>query len=412
MHETVRPVPPADGLRDVGQAADASGQRDAPTVHLLFPKLPPAPDGIGDYTSRLAKALAAHCRVTILTAQDAAAPIPGVAVRQAFSLDTLRGIRAVLDAVAAAPPDWLVLQYNPFSYGRWGWNPHVPAMLHALKRAHPGVRLAVMVHEVAPPLLNWRLALMTTWQLAHLRRLGRTADLLFVGIEPWVAAFTRWFGATPVHHLPVGSNLPYQPMQHEQARQRLGLGDDAPLLGVFGTAHPTRLLGFVRAAVAAARREHPDARVLYVGPDGDTVRRLLGDLPVHDAGRVPPDDASAYFAAMDVCLAPFRRGVSTRRGSFMAALQHGVPTVSTSGSHTGSLLRNAAGQAFVLTPDDDADAYALAVGPLLRDPDRRTALGQAGQILYQSHFDWNVIAARLVDALARYPADVATRPDA
>ena len=368
-------------------------------MHLVFPRLPPTPDGIGDYTACLAGALAEHSRVKILTTQPTHTPIPGVAVRQAFALEPTRGVQGLLDAVAEDPPDWLVLQYNPFSYGRRGFNPHLPRVVRTLKQRHPALRLAVMVHEVAPPWLNARLVLMSTWQLAQLWRLSRAADVLFVAIEPWVASFRRWFGKTPVHHLPVGSNMPYRPVARAEARRRLGLGDPTFVVGVFGTAHPTRLLDFVRAAATALRRETDAMQVLYVGPDGAQMQQRLEGFPVYDAGRVPPEDASRYFAAMDVCLAPFRRGVSTRRGSFMAALQQGVATVSTYGSHTDMILQRANGQAFLLAPDDDPNTFARYACALLHDPARRTRIAGRGQALYQAAFDWNVLAAQLVEAL-------------
>ncbi|MDX1548906.1 MAG: glycosyltransferase [Rhodothermales bacterium] len=369
-------------------------------LDLVFPRLPPALDGIGDYTARLAGALAAHARVRILTAEAAPAAIPGVEIRTAFGIAPPHGVARLAEAIDAAPPDWLGVQYNPFSYGRWGWNPHLPRTLRALRHRHPSVRLALTVHEVAPPLLNARLALMSTWQLAHLWALGRMADVVFAAIEPWVAPMRRWFGTSRVHHLPVGSNIPYAPAGRAEARAALGLPDPAFAVGVFGTAHPTRLLGFVRTTVETLREAGADARVLYVGPDGEAVRARLGGLPLLDAGRVPARDVSRHFAAMDLYLAPFRRGVSTRRGSFVAALQHGVPTLATAGSHTGALLRAAGGDAFALAPDDDAAAFAAQARALHSDPARRAALGQAGRAFFARHHAWDVLAARLAGALA------------
>ena len=257
-----------------------------------------------------------------------------------------------------------------------------------------------MVHEASAPLHNWRLALMNTWQLPQLWLTGQQADLLFVAVEPWLAPFRRWFGKTPVCHLPVGSNMPYQPMSQTAARQALGLSEQTFVLGVFGMARPSRLLGFVREGAAAIRRETDDLLVLYVGPDGAQVRALLDDLPLHDAGRVPPEAASQHFAAMDVYLAPFKWGVTTRRGSFMVALQHGIATVSTHGSHTDPVLKKEHDAAFLLAPDDDPNTYRRYAEALFRDPARRTAIAQAGQALYQRTFDWNVIAARFWAALA------------
>lgn len=368
-------------------------------IHLVFPRLPPTPDGIGDYTARLAVTLAGRCDVKALTAQEESEPIPNVTIQPAFSIVQRRGVWGLLNAVAADPPDWLVLQYNPFSYGRWGFNLHLPRVLHALKRKHPNVRCALMVHEIAPPLLNWRLALMTTWQLAQLWMLGRAADVIFTAIDPWVNSFRRWFRNTPVAHLPVGSNMLHVPVMRKEARRRLGLKDPTFVIGVFGTAHPTRLLHFVRIAAEAIQQETKDVLVLYVGPDGTQVQRQLGDLPLKDAGRVPHADASRYFGAMDVCLAPFRHGVSTRRGSFMAALQHGVATVSTHGRQTDTVLHQANGQAFLLAPDHDPDAYLHHACRLFREPRRRAEMAQAGRVLYRNTFEWEVIATRLLTVL-------------
>ncbi len=404
MSETVRPVSPEDGLRGVASEAAASSLHDPLTVHLVFPRLPPAPDGIGDYTACLARALTPHCRVTVLTAEQTPDPIPGVAVRQAFSLASTRGVEALLTAVAEDPPDWIVLQYNPFSYGRWGFNPHLPRTMHALKKHHPEVRLALMIHEVAPPWINGRLMLMTTWQMAHLWSLGRAADLVCVAIERWMKPCRRWFKHASVAFLPVGANMPYHAVPRAEARRRLGLGDPTFVVGVFGTAHPTRLLSVVRDAVVALRRETDEVLVLYVGPHGATVRQQLGSLPLHDAGRVPAEELSRHFAAMDVCLTPFRGGVSTRRGSFMAALQQGVATVSTRGRHTGSLLKKADGHAFLLLPDDDPAAFVRATVQLFHNPEQRLALAHAGQALYQDRFAWTVIAAQLAEVLEHHPS--------
>ena len=400
MHKKVRSIPEADGLPRVDAGDSASSRQGALNVHLVFPRLPPAPDGIGDYTACLAVALAKQCRVKILTAEETHEPIEGVAVQRAFSVETTRGVQGLLDTVAEDPPDWIVLQYNPFSYGRWGFNPHLPRVVRALKRRHPKIGLALMVHEVAPPWLNARLALMTSWQLAQLWMLGRTADLVFAAIESWVLPFQRWFGKTPVWHLPVGSNMPYRPVSRAEARHRLGLGDHTFVVGVFGTAHPTHLMSYAREAAKAIRQETEDMLVLYIGPHGEAVRRLLGNLPIHDAGRVPAAAISLHFAAMDVCLAPFRRGVSTRRGSFMTALQQGVATVSTRGSHTDTMLNQAAGHAFLLAADDDSGAYSRHACLLLQDPAHRAEIALAGQRLYQAAFGWNVIAAQLLEALA------------
>jgi glycosyltransferase involved in cell wall biosynthesis len=178
-------------------------------IDLIFPRLPPSLDGIGDYTSHLARSLAQQgAAVRVLTAQAATVLVPSVVVERSFSIVPPQGVRELLTAVRAAPPDWVILQYNPFSYGHWGFNPWLPEVLARLKREHHSLRIAVTVHEPFVPTTNWKFALMTMWQRWQLWRLGNVADLVFCSIEVWAERFQCWFPQTPVRHLPIGSNIP------------------------------------------------------------------------------------------------------------------------------------------------------------------------------------------------------------
>ena len=105
-----------------------------------------------------------------------------------------------------------------------------------------------------------------------------------------------------------------------------------------------------------------------------------------------------HLAAADLFVAPFVDGVSTRRTTLMAALQHGLPVVGTDGRLTDDVLRRA-GDALTLVPADDPRRLAAAVRWLGGDADQRLARGAAGRELYEDSFDWPVISATLVAAL-------------
>jgi glycosyltransferase involved in cell wall biosynthesis len=370
-------------------------------IDLAFPVLPPTLDGIGDHTAFLASALAEQAHdVRILTAQSSATPVPGVHIVDAFSTASRQGVRALADAVAASPPDWFVLQYNPFSYGRWGLNLSLPPTLHEIRHRCPGTRVALMVHEPFVPVESWRFALFTTWQRWQLWALGRQADLVLFSIAPWVERFQRWFPQTPLCLLPVGSNIPVAPSNRPALREHLGIAPDTLVCGFFGSAHESRDLGLLRPALMRLREKGLDASVLYVGTAGTTIRSMLADVPFHDAGPLPADDVSRHMAAMDLFLAPFRDGVSTRRGSFMVGLQHGRPTVTTTGPDTDSDLHDAAGTAFLAAPQGDPSAFARQVEQLATDAETRWRIGQAGATLYSKTYDWPHVAVRLITTLS------------
>ena len=370
------------------------------TIDLVYTALPPTPNAIGEHTALLASALAPHAAVNVWTAAADPEPIPGVEVRaSAFSVEGPKGVRRLADAPASGNADWLLLQYNPFSYGKWGFNPYLPGVIRDVRRARPSMRFGLIVHEVAPPWLNWRLMLMSSWQFAMLAGLARQADAIFPAIDYWAAGFRRRFPRARVASVPVGSNIPYVGAGYAEARARLGIPDEACVLGIFGTAHPTRLLPLIGEAVAAERRAGAPVRVLYVGPHGEAVRAAMPDVPFLDAGRLPGPDVSRCLSAMDVYLSPFRNGVSARRGSFLAAVQHGVASVSTHGRHTDAFLRAADGEAFLLAPEGDADAFVAAVRALVHEPERRARIAKAARTLYLKHCDWPVLAEKFLHHL-------------
>ena len=378
-------------------------------IDLVFPALPPALDGIGDHTARLATALSAHHTVRIWTAEPNPTPLPGVDIRTGVHFDSRSGLQTLARDIAATPPDAVVLQYNPFSYGRWGLNLTLPGLLPSLRRHAPETRLAVMVHEPFVPVESLRFAVFTTWQRWQLWQLGRAADTLFFSIAPWVGRFGAWFPNTPCHLLPVGSNIPVAPAARTRMRAQLGFDDGTTVLGFFGSAHESRDLALLRRALNERVIVQKSTVLLYVGHAGAALRAALPNIRVQDAGALPPEAVSQHLAAMDLYLAPFRDGVSTRRGSFMVGLQHGLPTLTTLGPDTDASLRSATGTAFAAVEQGDAEAFASQMHRLLQRAELRDELGRSGSALYRETYDWPLLAPQLIHGLFA-PASVPAQP--
>jgi glycosyltransferase involved in cell wall biosynthesis len=383
-------------------------------IDLVYPTLPPALNGIGDYTAHMARALAeqgADVRVFTDEASPAAA-IPGVEVVPAFTVAPRSGVRRLGAHVEAHPPDWLILQFEQFSYGRWGLNPFLPLVLRSLRRTCPQTRLALMAHEdYVSATESPQFAVMSLWQRPQFWALGHLSDRVFFSIEPWAQKYQSWFPSVPVEHLPVGSNIPRLPLSRTEARARLQLPLDAFLVGLFGSAHPSRQIDLVGTTLTHLHARRADLGVLYVGASGAAVRRAVpADVPLYDVGPQPAADVSACFAAMDLYLVPFKHGVSTRRGSFLVGLQHEVPTLSTSGAETDVLLREAADEgAFALVPWANADAFHTAAERLLLDAADRAAVGRAGSRFFDATFAWPRLATRLLHSLNTTPAPSRSR---
>jgi glycosyltransferase involved in cell wall biosynthesis len=369
-------------------------------ISVVSAALPPQLDGIADYTALLCAELAKTACVRVLTSRGPVHdPLPGVVIEEIFSPAAPKSVCRLADSVQANPPDWLLLQYNPFAYGKWGLNPYLPQTIRALKRRLPQMRFALMAHETFVPRIRWQFTVMRLWQCRQLKSLGRSADVLFFSTESWIGELKSWFPGKPLVHLPVGSNMPRIAIAPQEARQRLGIGPEKRVLGIFGTAHPSRMLGLIRQASEAAQQAGHDIVILYMGPDGGIIEETFKGLPVIADGPLPADEISRRLAAVDIYLSPFVDGVSTRRGSFITGLQHGLPTLGTLGPWTDSLLKAQADQAFLLADVATPEQFSTHLLTLLAAPDRCAAMGKQGQIFHEANFSWPTIASHMLRAM-------------
>src|SRR5205823_11906987 len=111
----------------------------------------------------------------------------------AFAPSRRRSVLGLVKRIAERQPDWVILQFNQFSFGRWGLNPLLPLALKRIKRRCPQTRLGVMFHEDFVPPITWKFRIMRIWQKWPFKSIGRTADVVFFSISPWVTRYGGWF---------------------------------------------------------------------------------------------------------------------------------------------------------------------------------------------------------------------------
>jgi glycosyltransferase involved in cell wall biosynthesis len=329
-------------------------------------------DGIRDYSHQLASSLSS-CGVDV-------------------SLELMDG-RELPPETARA--DSVIVQYNPFSYGRRGFAPWLPAELRKLKRVRPRPVIAVMVHEAYFPLWGWRGALMGGWQRFQLARVRRAADVTFVSIEKWLGSVSRWGPEGPIYHVPVGSNLPDMRSHRMAARAELGASEETIVLAAFGTNHPSRLPGHVGAAARALDKAGHSVVLLNLGDDAPVPEDVPASVRVEAPGRLDLSEIARRLSAADVFVSALVDGVSARRGTFIAALQHALPVVGTDGPLTDEFLQDATGSCR-LVPVEDPELFAAAVVELAGRPAERERLAQGARLLYDNRFAWPVIADRVL----------------
>ena len=370
-------------------------------VDIITAALPPSLDGIGDYTGHLAAELAKSCRVRVLAGgRQPPLPIAGVEIERVFDAGMAGSIGGIVAAMPENSDGWVLVQYNPFSYGRRGYCPQLPGALRSLKRKSPGLRVALMLHETYTPFGKFKQSLMSLWQRLQLWALVHAADRVFCACSAWAEQASRMKPACPVLVLGVGSNIPRIAIERGRARRRLGIPETACVLGFFGRAHPSRLPEWAASAGRALARVGNEPLILYIGPDAKQIVPLFDDVPtIGSEGPLTAEEVSLRFSAMDLHLAVYTDGVSARRTAFMTGLQHAIATVGTHGIHTDPFFEEQDGASFQLASAADPDEFNRHVVRLAEDSRARSQLGLAGNSLYERKFDWTPIAAQLLSSL-------------
>jgi glycosyltransferase involved in cell wall biosynthesis len=132
----------------------------------------------------------------------------------------------------------------------------------------------------------------------------------------------------------------------------------------------------------------------------ERIQALITELALEErvlwTGYVPPEEVTASFRAADLCVLPYRDGVSFLHGTIHAALAHGVPILTTQ-PRVGLPELVDGGNVF-LVPPDEPQALAEAITQVAESEDLRRTLGVGAKSL-SAQFRWDRIAA---DTLALY----------
>ncbi len=201
----------------------------------------------------------------------------------------------------------------------------------------------------------------------------------------------------PEQHIAVVPNGIFT-AEYAESSGQLTLGDAALLFTGTMNYRPNvdAVLWFVEHVLERVRQAVPTARLFIVGnkphPRLDAVRQR-DDVEI--TGFV--QDVTPFLHSAAIYIAPLRMGSGTRL-KLLQAMAAGCAIVSTSIGAQGIALRN--GQEAILA--DDALSFAQAVIALLKDPDRRAALGKAARQLAQTRYDWAAIVPCLLKVYERF----------
>lgn len=304
--------------------------------------------------------------------------------------------RLTFPTPSTSPADVTLVQYNPFSFGRWGLAPGL--VLWALRQRWSGSSgmLVLMVHEPYVATVDARTCLMAAWQRTQLVLLRLGAQRVLAPSADQARRCGKRFRRARV--LPVGSNLPDGRLGRDAARRSLEAQADDIVLVTFAASPSGHRQDLVSAAASSVVEGGRSCVLLVLGVGNTVPRGVPPEVRISRPGHLPDAELARQLAAGDIFVAPYVDGVSTRRTALMAALQHALPVVGTVTVRSDRVLRDS--DAIVAIAVDAVDESARATERLASDREERLRRGMAARALFEREFAWDRIAARLLRELA------------
>lgn len=366
-------------------------------IGIVTGEYPPMQGGVGAYTQVLARALIQQGHTvqvyTHTAAQDADIPLQAAASRWGIG-----AVQQLAKWARTAPLDVINLQYQTAAFQMSPWIHFIPDMIRHIP-------VATTFHD-----LNYPYLFPKADKLRHaiVKHLATVSDGAVATNHEDMARLKTW---TKAALIPIGSNIIAPPPAHFEPadwRNRVGLTVDDFVIGYFGFMNHSKGIEILLEALAALRDDGIPVRLLLIGGRtgssdptnaayADEIDALIAQLgvgeSVHTTGFIDDAAVSAYLAACDAIALPYLDGASYRRGTLMAAIQHGCAIVTTQPSVAISTFTNS--QNMLLVPPGDAHALAGALKRVHRSPELRERLRTNAKALSRQ-FDWQYIAADLV----------------
>lgn len=375
-----------------------------PVQRILFVtgEYPPRIGGVGDHVVRLAEGLRAQGVTCFVATESRTVDQPDAGLHAVAGRYPLQAVLRTLQIVRRVRPDVVHVHYQAGAFARPGELLLLAWLLKRLGRTH---RLVVTFHDILQPYLFPKAGRLRERVVRGLARSAHTA--IYVDELDRRRAVAHGYGEANSRWIPAGPTI--EPSSdtgnRSAARERLGLDATDFIIGFFGFRQASKGVGVLADALRRPELSGPRSLLALIGAASPTTDSRRSEPPVPastfagvrlvDAGEQPSDRISQWLIACDVIALPFLDGLSARRGSFMNAVAHGVPVVSTPPPSMGLVDVGADEAAFA--PSGDAAALAVELAAIRDNPARGQQLVRGSRAIASRH-TWSAIAHRTLAA--------------
>ncbi|MFA6142156.1 MAG: glycosyltransferase family 4 protein [Candidatus Omnitrophota bacterium] len=279
------------------------------------------------------------------------------------------------------------------------------------------IKVITTIHEFRGHRLRWKLRVL--------------ADVLFsdksIFVDFWdLMVLKRQFGLIPsgrLENIPIASNIipekMYLSISKPELRKSLGLEKDGVLIFYFGEVVPPKGLEFLISTFEKIAQSNKTAKLLLVLNifregykknlyQAGILKRIEESIfkeRIITVADQNADKLSQYMLASDIAVYPFTMGASYQRGTFLASLAHGMPTLTTyHPDFYPPMIIN--GSDAVLIKVGDIDLFYEKLEELINNESMREKISVNARRFYEENFSWESIGIKTAGLYSRLASGI------
>lgn len=355
-------------------------------IAIITRRLPPEHCGIADHTVLMAQSLRniGH-RVTLVAGQ-------GESNKDTIIIEddwSRAGLDCLLKRLAHLEIDHLMLQYIPLGFLTKKRNvifaiSHYLALEKFWKTCGEKWKTSMIVHETYYRVWSYPPSLLKgTIQKILLKKLVRESRNVFTASQLLEKEMRAWGEPNKIIYMPLTSHFPFLSINRDKIRREKNIDKGELVLTLFGGGEALfQTISWVHELDRQLNNMNIKVKWLLLG--GIPKNWLHLSLSVLSPGRLGLEEMSQWLQMTDIFLAPQSCGLAARRTTFLAALQHGLPIVSTKGYMTDPFLLELPGLKLTARKEEFINEIIFLAG----NAADRVAMGEKNKRYYDDNFGW------------------------
>ncbi|MEN7549787.1 glycosyltransferase family 4 protein [Rapidithrix thailandica] len=381
-------------------------------IAFISNHLPPTVDGVGDYVYHLGQEFVQNghevsvlCKALPEIEAHFQRNSSGIQVYPIVKSWDFSAISTLLKTLKEIRPDWVLLQYVPYSFNYFGVPYWMLALMVTLKWKR--YKVGITFHEIAIRIAFSKPKYLPISLSQRLIAYGMSllSDVDITSVNRYIRMLRLPF-KTDARKVPIGSNV--FPGKEENTPKGI-VNKDYFLLCSFGS-NPRKnelLLGVLQELI----REGVPAKLLLLGKLKPEVKSRFETLAQEKqvseylelTGYLPGEQLFEKLQTADVFLlmedvnSKGWGGISTKSGSLSAAYLAGLPIISTKGDMTDSFFQDQ--QNILLTGTCEVQKVKELVLQLYFNPELKERLRKNARMGFEQNLSWSKIYLRYREEL-------------